>query len=107
MNESKKYAHSWNVTAFFKIVCQDITKCLSQLDTLKLHDHSLIIEKGGLREHVRVCTLMRAKLVSEVEENVRKLRVRMNRLIAETAEYILFFISRLNDPDVIFTEYYK
>ncbi|XP_045473428.1 uncharacterized protein LOC123679911 [Harmonia axyridis] len=74
INESKKYAHSWNVAAFFKIVCKDIAACLSQLDILKLQDHSATVEKGGLGEHVRVCTLMRAKLVSEVAENVKKLK---------------------------------
>ncbi|XP_044754624.1 uncharacterized protein LOC123313706 [Coccinella septempunctata] len=74
INESKKYAHSWNVAAFFKIVCKDIALWLSHLDILRLQDHTLTIEKGGLGEHVRVCSLMRAKLVSEVRENIRKLR---------------------------------
>ncbi|KAL3270076.1 hypothetical protein HHI36_009134, partial [Cryptolaemus montrouzieri] len=74
INESSKYAHSWNVDAFFKIICRDIINCLSHLSLLKLEDHSLTIEKGGLGEHVQVCTLMRAKLVSEVKENIQKLK---------------------------------
>lgn len=57
------------------ITHSDIVSCLGQLNSLRFADHSIEIEKGGLGVHVQVCTLMRAKLVSEVSENISKLKV--------------------------------
>lgn len=76
MSETKKIANSWNMAAFFKITHDDIQHCLSQLNMLKLTDYTAEIEKGGLEVHVEVCAKMRAKLVSEVKENIEKLKVR-------------------------------
>ncbi|CAH0555396.1 unnamed protein product [Brassicogethes aeneus] len=73
-NETKKLANTWNVDSFFGITHGDIVNCLSQLNGLRMTDHSIQIEKGGLGVHVEVCTLMRAKLVSEVVVNGQKLK---------------------------------
>ncbi|KAK9886110.1 hypothetical protein WA026_014898 [Henosepilachna vigintioctopunctata] len=85
IKESRKYAHNWNVSAFFKIICNDVVSCLSNLDKLKLEDHTTAISKGDLGEHVRVCTLMRAKLVCEVKENIQKLKETQAECIANLA----------------------
>ncbi|XP_076266102.1 uncharacterized protein LOC143199868 isoform X2 [Rhynchophorus ferrugineus] len=74
INECRKIANNWNVEAFFAISHTDVVNCLAQLSNLRLTDHTVEIEKGGLAVHVEVCTLMRAKLVSEVNENIHKLK---------------------------------
>lgn len=73
--ESKRLANTWNVHSFFRLTHSDISGCLSQLNTLKLIDHSEEIAKGGLKEHTNVCANMRAKLVSEVQDNLSSLKV--------------------------------
>lgn len=75
-SETKKLANTWDVDKFFAITHGDIVNCLSQLNGLKMADHTVEIEKGGLGVHVEVCTLMRAKLVSEVKVNFQKLKVK-------------------------------
>lgn len=60
--------------AFFAVTHNDIPNCLSQLAMLRLTDYTADIEKGGLGVHVEVCANMRAKLVSEVKENIQKLK---------------------------------
>lgn len=75
MNETKKLANNWNVEYFFLITQCDIVNCLSNLQEIRLVDHSAEIEKGGLGVHVQVCASMRAKLVSEVRVNIQKLKV--------------------------------
>lgn len=77
-NETKKIANAWNMAAFFKVTHNDIVNCLSQLAVLRLSDYTLEIEKGGLEVHVEVCAKMRGKLVSEVKENILKLKVRLH-----------------------------
>lgn len=74
-NETKKIANSWNMKAFFTVTHHDIVNSLAQLNMLRLTDYTVDIEKGGLGVHVQVCALMRAKLVSEVKENIQKLKV--------------------------------
>ncbi|KRT82215.1 hypothetical protein AMK59_3428 [Oryctes borbonicus] len=61
ITETKKLANSWNVESFFLITHCDIINCLSHLSDLRLADHTLQIEKGGLDVHVEVCAKMRAK----------------------------------------------
>lgn len=73
--ETKRLANSWNVLSFFAITQCQINNCLLQLNELRLTDHSAEIMKGGLAEHTNVCANMRAKLVSEVEDNIKKLKV--------------------------------
>lgn len=73
--ESKRIANSWNVHSFFRLTHTDISSCLTQLNTIKLIDHSEEIAKGGLKEHTNVCANMRAKLVSEVQDNIISLKV--------------------------------
>lgn len=73
--ETKRLANNWNVHSFFILTQSDIASCLLQLNDLKLVDHSEEISKGGLKEHTNVCANMRAKLVSEVQDNVIKLKV--------------------------------
>lgn len=63
------------MAAFFKVMHNDVVNCLTQLNMLRLMDYTTEIEKGGLDVHVEVCAKMRAKLVSEVKENVQKLKV--------------------------------
>lgn len=65
--------------AFFTVTHKDIPNCLSQLGMLRLTDYTAEIEKGGLGVHVQVCANMRAKLVSEVKENIQKLKVIANK----------------------------
>ncbi|XP_030764168.1 uncharacterized protein LOC115888556 [Sitophilus oryzae] len=74
ISECRKNSNNWNVEAFFKISHTDIVNCLVQLHNLRLIDHTVEIEKGGMAVHVEVCALMRAKLVSEVQENIHKLK---------------------------------
>lgn len=62
--------------AFFAVIHTDTANCLSQLNNLRMADHTIEIEKGGMGVHVEVCTLMRAKLASEVKVNIEKLKVR-------------------------------
>lgn len=73
--ETKRLANNWSVSSFFMITHTDITNCIQQLNELKLADHSVEIGKGGLQQHTNVCANMRAKLVSEVQENIKKLKV--------------------------------
>ncbi|KAJ8918817.1 hypothetical protein NQ315_011103 [Exocentrus adspersus] len=73
-NESKKIANTWNMKAFFAVIHTDVTNCLGQLSNLRMADHTIEIEKGGLGVHVEVCALMRAKLTSEVNVNIDKLK---------------------------------
>lgn len=73
-SETKKLANAWNVSSFFKITHCDIINCLSQLSNVRLVDHTIAIEKGGLGVHVEVCSKMRHKLVSEVQTNIQKLK---------------------------------
>ncbi|XP_018563255.1 uncharacterized protein LOC108904989 [Anoplophora glabripennis] len=73
-NESKKIANTWNMKAFFAVIHTDITNCLGQLNNLRMADHTIEIEKGRMGVHVEVCTLMRAKLTSEVKVNIEKLK---------------------------------
>lgn len=80
-SETKKIANNWNVDAFFMVTHVDIVNCLGQLNGLRLTDHSVEIEKGGLGVHVQVCALMRAKLVSEVNENIKKLKETPNECV--------------------------
>lgn len=75
VSETKKIANSWNMAAFFKVTHNDIVNCLSHLNMLRLTDYTTEIEKGGLDVHVEVCAKMRSKLVSEVKENIEKLKV--------------------------------
>ncbi|XP_063932063.1 uncharacterized protein LOC135144042 isoform X2 [Zophobas morio] len=84
-SETKKIANNWNVDAFFMITHSDIVSCLGQLNSLRFADHSVKIEKGGLGVHVQVCTLMRAKLVSEVSENISKLKDTPNECVKNLA----------------------
>lgn len=63
------------MAAFFKVTHSDIVNCLTELNTLRLTDYTMEIEKGGLDVHVEVCAKMRAKLASEVKENIQKLKV--------------------------------
>lgn len=59
----------------------DIANCLQQLSELKLADHSIEITKGGLQQHTNVCANMRAKLVSEVQDNIKKLKVCLYKIL--------------------------
>lgn len=94
INESKKVAKAWNVKAFFSITQGDVAECVIQLNNLKMTNHTLEIEKGGLGVHVQVCALMRAKLVSEISENFKKLKVNLlrqsNRDICKNNRFLLF-----------------
>lgn len=87
-SETRKLANCWNVDSFFIIIQCDIKACLSELNGLRLDDHTIEIEKGGLDVHVQVCANMREKLVSEVKVNIDKLKVRCKLII-----YIIIFIS--------------
>lgn len=78
ISESKRLANNWNVESFFLIIHCDVVNSLSQLNDLRLADHSLEIEKSKLGVHVQVCANMREKLVSEVKGNVQKLKVRIS-----------------------------
>ena len=75
LNETKRLANNWNVECFFTIIHYDVVNCLSQLKELKVADHAMEIEKGGLDVHVQVCANMREKLVWEVKANAQKLKV--------------------------------
>lgn len=74
LKETRRLANNWNVDCFFRITHNDIVQCLAQLNSLKLTDHTIEIEKGGLPVHVQVCANMRAKLVSEIKINIKKLK---------------------------------
>ncbi|XP_066260472.1 coiled-coil domain-containing protein 142 [Euwallacea similis] len=74
ISECRKIAGSWNVKDVFAITHSQITNCLTQLSNLRLADHTVAIEKGGMEVHVEVCALMRSKLVSEVKENIQQLK---------------------------------
>ncbi|XP_044726874.1 coiled-coil domain-containing protein 142 [Chrysoperla carnea] len=74
-SETRKLANCWNVDSFFIIIQCDIKACLSELNGLRLDDHTIEIEKGGLDVHVQVCANMREKLVSEVKVNIDKLKL--------------------------------
>lgn len=82
----------------------DIVNCLTQLNSLRLTDHTIDIEKGGLGVHVQVCTLMRAKLVSEVNENIAKLKETPNECVKCLAS-VCRTISLAN-LQMIFPDYY-
>ncbi|XP_060528327.1 uncharacterized protein LOC132703217 [Cylas formicarius] len=81
LRECRKRANGWDVRAFFSITHRDVANCLTQLGGLRTNDHALEVEKGQLGVHVEVCTLMRAKLVSEVKENAAKLKDTPNQCV--------------------------
>ncbi|KAK3932237.1 Coiled-coil domain-containing protein 142 [Frankliniella fusca] len=65
-------ASSWTLAAFFLVSQRDVANCLSELSRLKLRDHGDLPRTASV--HVTVCSKMRAKLVSEVRENINKLK---------------------------------
>nr|CAD7409558.1 unnamed protein product [Timema cristinae] len=71
-NRARQLANSWTVDVFFLVSHADINSCLEQLAQLQLADHK---DLSSVRsEHMMVCAKMRAKLVSEVRENIAKLK---------------------------------
>ncbi|KAJ8954734.1 hypothetical protein NQ318_011429 [Aromia moschata] len=102
-HECKKIANTWNVKAFFAVTHDDIVSCLAQLNRLRMTDHTIEIEKKGLGEHVRVCALMRAKLTSEVNVNIEKLKAIPSRgdLMSYFLDHILIPVLEATDDLII------
>lgn len=90
LNETKKIANNWNVKDFFSITHTDIVTCITNLNNLKLANHEVEIEKGGLGVHVEVCSLMRAKLASEVAVNAQKLKVYRLKTVKQFNSFVNF-----------------
>ncbi|XP_069674313.1 uncharacterized protein [Periplaneta americana] len=72
-NTARHLVNAWTVDAFFLVTQTDVNLCLSELQMLKLTDHTDFSEIHS--EHVMVCAKMRAKLTSEVRENILKLKL--------------------------------
>lgn len=69
---ARMLAGSWTLAAFFLVSQRDVANCLAELSRLKLRDHGDLPRTASV--HVTVCSRMRAKLVSEVKENINKLK---------------------------------
>ncbi|XP_066995148.2 uncharacterized protein [Anabrus simplex] len=63
---------AWSVDLFFMVAQSDVGQCMQQLQLLQLADHTDLKEVTS--EHVMVCVKMRSKLVSEVRDNIDKLK---------------------------------
>ncbi|XP_063232338.1 uncharacterized protein LOC134536536 [Bacillus rossius redtenbacheri] len=71
-SQARHLANTWAMDAFFLVAHADVHGCLSQLARLQLAEHK---DLAGVRsEHVAVCAQMRSKLVSEVRDNIDKLK---------------------------------
>ncbi|KAK6627798.1 hypothetical protein RUM44_010277 [Polyplax serrata] len=68
----RNLAGKWDLDGFYCTYHTDISKCLQTLSTLQLMNHNEIPANTSV--HVTVCTKMRAKLVSEIRENIDKLK---------------------------------
>ncbi|KAL0279778.1 UNVERIFIED_CONTAM: hypothetical protein PYX00_001263 [Menopon gallinae] len=71
-NQCRHLAASWNLDEFYCTCHTDISKCLDALSKLQMADHGKIPTKTSVQ--VTVCAQMRAKLTSEVRENIEKLK---------------------------------
>ncbi|XP_062711971.1 uncharacterized protein LOC134289697 [Aedes albopictus] len=70
-NKAKSLCTDWNMSMFFKVVHNDINLCLEQLQYLRVPE---LVSPNALEVQVQVCVALREKLVSEIKENIRKLK---------------------------------
>ncbi|XP_053696391.1 uncharacterized protein LOC128743756 [Sabethes cyaneus] len=71
-NKARSLCTDWNMMMFFKVVHNDIKLCLEQLQYLRVPE---LVTPDALEVQVQVCVALRAKLVSEIKENIRKLKL--------------------------------
>ncbi|XP_055548511.1 uncharacterized protein LOC129732056 [Wyeomyia smithii] len=71
-NKARSLCTDWNMMMFFKVVHNDIRLCLEQLQYLRVPE---LVSPDALEVQVQVCVALRAKLVSEIKENIRKLKL--------------------------------
>lgn len=69
---TKIMCSDWNMLMFFRVIHNDISLCLEQLNELRVPE---LVSAGPLEVHVQVCVALRAKLVSEIKINIQKLKV--------------------------------
>ncbi|KFB53386.1 hypothetical protein ZHAS_00021700 [Anopheles sinensis] len=70
-NKARSLCTDWNMMMFFKVVHSDIGLCLEQLQYIRVPELSA---DDPLEVQVQVCVALRAKLVSEIKENIIKLK---------------------------------
>ncbi|XP_035900175.1 uncharacterized protein LOC118506736 [Anopheles stephensi] len=70
-NKARSLCTDWNMMMFFKVVHNDIGLCLEQLQYIRVPDLSA---DDPLEVQVQVCVALREKLVSEIKENIIKLK---------------------------------
>ncbi|XP_055644954.1 uncharacterized protein LOC129780574 isoform X2 [Toxorhynchites rutilus septentrionalis] len=70
-NKARSLCTDWNMMMFFKVVHNDIGLSLEQLQYLRVPE---LVTPDALEVQVQVCVALRAKLVSEIKENIRKLK---------------------------------
>ncbi|KAL9697043.1 hypothetical protein quinque_000484 [Culex quinquefasciatus] len=70
-NRARSLCTDWNMMMFFKVVHNDIGLCLEQLQYLRVPE---LVPPSALEVQVQVCVALREKLVSEIKENIRKLK---------------------------------
>ncbi|XP_058825246.1 uncharacterized protein LOC131685499 [Topomyia yanbarensis] len=71
-NKARSLCTDWNMMMFFKVVHNDIGICLEQLQYLRVPE---LVSPDALEVQVQVCVALRAKLVSEIKENIKKLKL--------------------------------
>ncbi|BET03403.1 coiled-coil domain containing 142 [Nesidiocoris tenuis] len=78
--KARQLANMWNMDQFFRVTQVDISWCLSAVSKRHLaKNDDLLCPENSV--HVMVCGKMRAKLVSEVHDNVDKLQLVPNESI--------------------------
>uniref|UniRef100_A0A182UHA5 Coiled-coil protein 142 C-terminal domain-containing protein n=1 Tax=Anopheles melas TaxID=34690 RepID=A0A182UHA5_9DIPT len=70
-NKARSLCTDWNMMMFFKVVHSDIGLCLEQLQYIRVPE---LAADDPLEVQVQVCVALRAKLVSEIKENIIKLK---------------------------------
>ncbi|XP_052867955.1 uncharacterized protein LOC128273922 [Anopheles cruzii] len=70
-NRARSLCTDWNMMMFFKVVHNDIGLCLEQLHYIRVPE---LAADDPLEVQVQVCVALRAKLVSEIKDNIIKLK---------------------------------
>ncbi|KAK9502041.1 hypothetical protein O3M35_012648 [Rhynocoris fuscipes] len=78
--KSRQLSNMWNMDQFFRVSQVDVTSCMTALSKRHYANQNDLLGPE-CSVHVMVCGKMRAKLVSEVNENVKKLQAVPNESI--------------------------
>lgn len=72
--KAKELCSEWNMKMFFRVVHMDGSLCLERLNELRA---PVLSATDPLEVHIQVNVALREKLVSEIRENIDKVKVRV------------------------------